>query len=61
MRRGRRLAGGGGILFAAAFAVGFTLFGPKGGHYWAEEVDRFVAQGPGPLGLAAVSRSPIFM
>jgi len=36
-------------VFAAAFAVGFTLFGPKSGHYSAEEVERFLAQGPGAL------------
>jgi hypothetical protein len=49
MRQGRRLAGAGGIAFAATFAVGFTLFGPKSGHYSAEEVDRFLAQGAGAL------------
>lgn len=49
MSRGRRLAGAGGIVFATAFAVGFSLFGPKGGQYSAEEVDRFLAQGSGAL------------
>ena len=42
----RRLAGIGGIAFAAAFVVGFTLFGPKGGRYSAAEVDSFVGQAP---------------
>ena len=49
MSRGRRLAGVGGIAFAASFVVGFTLFGPKGGHYSSVEVDRFVAQSSGAL------------
>ena len=49
MSQARRLAGAGGIVFAAAFMVGFTLFGPKSGHYSAEEVDRFLAQGSGAL------------
>lgn len=40
----RRLAGIGGIAFATAFVVGFTLFGPKGGRYSAAEVDSFVGQ-----------------
>jgi hypothetical protein len=38
-------AGLGGVLFAASLAVGFTLFGPKGGQYSAAEVTAFVAQG----------------
>jgi hypothetical protein len=47
MTRGRRLAGVGGIAFVACFMVGFTLFGPKGGHYSSVEVDRFLAQSSG--------------
>ena len=44
MRQSGRLAGGGGIGFAASLVVGFTLFGPKGGHYSDVEVARFLAQ-----------------
>ncbi|MEO6059652.1 MAG: hypothetical protein ABIQ05_06770 [Candidatus Limnocylindria bacterium] len=46
MNRDRRRAGVGGVLFAVSLLVGFTLFGPKGGHYSASEVEHFVAQGP---------------
>lgn len=49
MSRSRRLAGVGGIAFVASFVVGFTLFGPKGGHYSAAEVDRFLAQSSGAV------------
>lgn len=52
MRIGRRLAGAGGIGFAVTFVVGFTLFGPKSGHYSAEEVDRFLAQGHAALTIS---------
>ena len=45
MNRDGRRAGLGGVLFAASLAVGFTLFGPKGGQYSAAEVAAFVAQG----------------
>src|SRR6266550_1061365 len=41
----RRIAGLGGILFALFLVAGFTLFGPKGGHYSSVEVTRFMAQG----------------
>jgi hypothetical protein len=44
MTRDRRLAGAGGIAFAISLAVGFTLFGPKGGSYSAAEIDSFLAQ-----------------
>jgi len=44
MPSGRHLAGGGGIVFAASLTVGFTLFGPKGGRYSADEVAAFVGQ-----------------
>lgn len=44
MNRDGRVAGAGGILFAVSLVLGFTLFGPKGGHYSATEVDSFVAQ-----------------
>jgi hypothetical protein len=47
MRQDRRLAGVGGIAFAVALVVGFTLFGPKGGHYSGAEVARFLAQASG--------------
>lgn len=45
VNREGRGAGLGGVLFAASLAVGFTLFGPKGGQYSAAEVAAFVAQG----------------
>jgi hypothetical protein len=41
----RQRAGIGGILFAVSLVVGFTLFGPKGGQYSADEVAAFVGQG----------------
>ena len=44
MKRDRRLAGVGGIAFAVALVAGFTLFGPKGGHYSAAEIATFVGQ-----------------
>ncbi|MBA3687515.1 MAG: hypothetical protein H0W81_01555 [Chloroflexi bacterium] len=44
MNRDRQRAGAGGVLFAVCLIVGFTLFGPKGGHYSATEISRFVAQ-----------------
>ena len=44
MKRDRRGAGVGGIAFAVFLLVGFTLFGPKGGHYSAPEITTFVAQ-----------------
>ena len=44
MPHGRQLAGGGGIVFAASLTVGFTLFGPKGGRYSADEIGAFVGQ-----------------
>jgi MFS family permease len=49
MNRDRRRAGVSGIVFAVAMLVSFTLFGPKGGHYYATEVDKFVAQGAASL------------
>ena len=49
MRTTRSRAGAGGIVFAAAFMVGFTLFGPKSGHYSADEVAAFLAQGSAAL------------
>jgi len=45
----RRLAGVGGVAFAVSLAVGFTLFGPKGGSYSAAEIDSFVAQTSGSV------------
>ena len=44
MNRDRRRAGVGGVLFAVSLVVGFTLFGPKGGHYSATEIANFVGQ-----------------
>jgi len=44
MGRDRRFAGVGGIAFAVSLVVGFTFFGPKGGHYSAAEIANFVAQ-----------------
>jgi hypothetical protein len=38
MNRDRRRAGIGGVPFAVSLVVGFTLFGPKGGHHSAAEV-----------------------
>ena len=61
MTRDRRLAGIGGIVFAASLVVGFTLFGPKGGRYSAAEIDSFVGQSSVSLiisiGLVMVSAS----
>ena len=54
MSEGRRLAGAGGIVFAIAFVVGFTLFGPKSGHYSADEVAAFMAQGPTALAASTI-------
>lgn len=44
MNRDRGRAGVGGLVFAVSLVVGFTLFGPKGGHYSATEIANFVAQ-----------------
>ena len=49
MNRDRRLAGVGGIAFAVSLVIGFTFFGPKGGHYSAAEIAAFVGQGPTAL------------
>ena len=49
MNRDRRRAGVGGVLFAVSLVVGFTLFGPKGGHYSATEIANFVAQAAAAL------------
>lgn len=49
MNRDRRLAGVGGIAFAVSLVIGFTFFGPKGGHYSAAEIAAFVAQAPTAL------------
>ena len=37
------------MLFALSLVVGFTLFGPKSGHYSALEIDRFAGQSPTAL------------
>jgi hypothetical protein len=44
MNRDTRRAGIGGILFAVSLVVGFTFFGPKGGHYSTTEITNFVKQ-----------------
>lgn len=40
----RRLAGVGGIAFSVGLALGFSPFGPRGGHYAASALSSFVGQ-----------------
>lgn len=54
MTRERRLAGAGGIAFAVSLAAGFTLYGPKGGKYSADEIAAFVSQSSSGLALSVV-------
>lgn len=54
MTRERRLAGAGGIAFAGALVAGFTLYGPKGGKYSADEIAAFVGQGSSGLAFSVV-------
>lgn len=50
VNRDRQRAGAGAVLFAVCVIVGFTLFGPKDGHYSATEISRpfLVATGWSP-------------
>jgi len=45
MKQGRRLAGTGGILFAALVVAGLSVANPQAGKYHVADVSRFVAKG----------------